>query len=147
VFKVVPIEVVAPRPFPLVSRSVVFKVVPIEGAALVNGYPQKKAAEMTGEALVALTLSGLRDERDARGGGVRDNVAPVFVETTQVRGGASASKAVWPAQRGTCPPQRPLIGLEDTGHLLLLLLLLLWAYPHRPPPEDVIIPVNHLSPI
>ena len=41
-----------------------FKVIPIEGEAHVNGYPQKKAAEMTGEALVALTLSGLRGGGD-----------------------------------------------------------------------------------
>ena len=61
-----------------------FKVVPIEGDSLVNGYPQKHAAEMTGEALVALTLSGLREEADAQGR-PRDNVAPAFVETTQVR--------------------------------------------------------------
>jgi len=35
-------------------------VVPIEGAQLINGAPQKLAQEMAAEALIALTLTSLR---------------------------------------------------------------------------------------
>lgn len=41
---------------------VVFKVVPVEGAQLINGAPQKLAQEMAAEALIALTLTSLRHE-------------------------------------------------------------------------------------
>jgi serine/threonine-protein kinase haspin len=44
--------------------ATVFKIIPIEGSQHVNGFPQKKAADLTGEALVSLTLSGLRNDRD-----------------------------------------------------------------------------------
>jgi hypothetical protein len=39
----------------------VFKVVPVEGSELVNGAAQKRAGEMAAEALIALTLSRLRE--------------------------------------------------------------------------------------
>ena len=38
----------------------VFKIVPMEGAMLVNGEPQKGAAEMLAEVEIALALSALR---------------------------------------------------------------------------------------
>lgn len=48
-----------------VSRSMVVKIIPIEGQRQVNGYPQRKAGDMTGEALVSLAVSGLRRAQDA----------------------------------------------------------------------------------
>lgn len=47
------------------SRSMVVKIIPIEGQRQVNGYPQRKAGDMTGEALVSLAVSGLRRAQDA----------------------------------------------------------------------------------
>ena len=38
----------------------VFKIVPMEGDTLVNGEPQKRAAEMLAEVEIALALSALR---------------------------------------------------------------------------------------
>ncbi|KAG1655770.1 hypothetical protein FOA52_008477 [Chlamydomonas sp. UWO 241] len=61
----------------------VVKIIPIEGPTHVNGYAQKSAGNMTGEALVALTLSGLRRECDADGAR-REHVAPSFVDTSRV---------------------------------------------------------------
>ena len=40
--------------------SVVFKIVPMEGAALVNGERQKGAADLLAEVEIALALSALR---------------------------------------------------------------------------------------
>ncbi|GAX83992.1 hypothetical protein CEUSTIGMA_g11417.t1 [Chlamydomonas eustigma] len=59
----------------------VFKVVPIEGSRPVNGYPQKRAHEMSGEALVALTLSHLTAGSGSAG---LENMSPCFVKTSQV---------------------------------------------------------------
>lgn len=45
---------------------VVFKIVPMEGSTLVNGEPQKRAAEMLAEVEIALALSALRGPVGAR---------------------------------------------------------------------------------
>ena len=67
--------------------SHVLKVIPIEGDRLVNGWPQKKAQEMTGEVLVALTLSSLSSSSSSviisEGEKSRDNMSPCFVETSE----------------------------------------------------------------
>ena len=44
-------------PFP--GADTVFKIVPMEGTLLVNGEPQKSAAEILAEVAIALTLSQL----------------------------------------------------------------------------------------
>lgn len=49
------------------SGSVVFKLVPMEGDNLINGWPQKGAADLLGEAVIAIALSGLGEEADAAG--------------------------------------------------------------------------------
>ena len=41
--------------------QVVFKIVPLEGALLVNGEVQKRSQEILAEVAIALTLSRLRD--------------------------------------------------------------------------------------
>ena len=46
------------RVFPL---QVVFKIVPLEGALLVNGETQKRSEEILAEVAIALTLSRLRE--------------------------------------------------------------------------------------
>ncbi len=43
---------------------IVFKIIPIEGEQLVNNAPQKRAHEMAAEALIALTLSRLKEDTD-----------------------------------------------------------------------------------
>ena len=43
------------------ARQVVFKIVPLEGAVLVNGEVQKRSEEILAEVAIALTLSRLRD--------------------------------------------------------------------------------------
>lgn len=43
------------------ARQVVFKIVPLEGALLVNGEVQKRSQEILAEVAIALTLSRLRD--------------------------------------------------------------------------------------
>ena len=58
----------------------------------VNGYPQKKASEMTGEALVSLTLSGLRNHTGA--GGVCSRTTLVRVDMLRIHTGA-ARHARW----------------------------------------------------
>lgn len=40
--------------------SLVFKVIPMEGDTWINEAAQKRAGDMMGEAVIALTLSGLR---------------------------------------------------------------------------------------
>lgn len=40
----------------------VFKIVPMEGDTPVNGEPQKRAAEITAEVAIALTLSALHPD-------------------------------------------------------------------------------------
>jgi hypothetical protein len=49
------------------SGGVVFKLVPMEGGNLINGWPQKGAGDLLGEAVIAITLSGLAEEADAAG--------------------------------------------------------------------------------
>jgi hypothetical protein len=49
------------------SGQVVFKLVPMEGNNLINGWPQKGAGDLLGEAVIAITLSGLTEEADAAG--------------------------------------------------------------------------------
>ena len=44
----------------------VFKIVPMEGSTLVNGEPQKRAAEMLAEVEIALALSAVRGPLSAR---------------------------------------------------------------------------------
>ncbi len=48
------------------SDGVVLKIVPMEGDALVNGEPQKRAAEILAEAAVSLTLSQLHPDPGAQ---------------------------------------------------------------------------------
>ncbi|GFH05573.1 protein kinase domain-containing protein, partial [Haematococcus lacustris] len=62
---------------------IVFKVVPVEGTAMVNNAPQKRAHEMAAEAVIALTLTGLRRPSDAAGQPAV-NQSSCFVETHQV---------------------------------------------------------------
>ena len=49
------------------AGGVVFKLVPMEGDNLINGWPQKKAGDLLAEAIIASTLSGLAEECDAAG--------------------------------------------------------------------------------
>ena len=42
------------------AGGIVFKIVPIEGACLVNGFPQTQAFQILAEASISLALSGLR---------------------------------------------------------------------------------------
>ncbi len=47
---------------PCAGDDVVFKIVPMEGDTPVNGEPQKRAAEITAEVAIALTLSALHPD-------------------------------------------------------------------------------------
>lgn len=49
------------------SGQVVFKLVPMEGGNLINGWPQKGAADLLAEAVIASTLSSLGEVADAAG--------------------------------------------------------------------------------
>jgi hypothetical protein len=49
------------------GAGVVFKFVPIEGANLVNGWPQKGAADLLAEAVIARALTGLADGEEPDG--------------------------------------------------------------------------------
>jgi hypothetical protein len=49
------------------SGGVVFKLVPMEGDNLINSWPQKGAGDLLGEAIIAITLSGLAEQADAAG--------------------------------------------------------------------------------
>ena len=42
------------------AGGIVFKIVPIEGACLVNGFAQTQAFQILAEASISLALSGLR---------------------------------------------------------------------------------------
>ena len=42
------------------AGSIVFKIVPIEGACLVNGFAQTQATQILAEASISLALSGIR---------------------------------------------------------------------------------------
>lgn len=44
--------------------QVVLKFVPMEGSNLINGWPQKGAGDLLGEAIIALALSDLGQELD-----------------------------------------------------------------------------------
>ncbi|EIE19929.1 hypothetical protein COCSUDRAFT_54502 [Coccomyxa subellipsoidea C-169] len=59
------------------SDGVVLKIVPMEGDALVNGEPQKRAAEILAEAAVSLTLSQLHPDP----GVTAQNSTAAFVRT------------------------------------------------------------------
>ena len=48
------------------GADTVFKIVPMEGTLLVNGEPQKSAAEILAEVAIALTLSQLHPDPGAR---------------------------------------------------------------------------------
>lgn len=50
------------------SSGVVFKLVPMEGDNLINGYEQKKAGDLLAEAIIASTLTALSEECDHTGG-------------------------------------------------------------------------------
>ena len=50
------------------ASGVVFKIVAMEGDAPYNGCPQKGAADILAEGVIALTLSQLRERADAAGG-------------------------------------------------------------------------------
>lgn len=49
------------------SSGIVFKLVPMEGDNLINGYEQKKAGDLLTEAIIASTLSALAEEADPLG--------------------------------------------------------------------------------
>ena len=49
------------------SGQVVLKFVPMEGSNLINGWPQKGAGDLLGEAVIALALTDLAQERDESG--------------------------------------------------------------------------------
>lgn len=49
------------------SSGIVFKLVPMEGDNLINGFEQKKAGDLLAEAIIASTLSGLTEECDLTG--------------------------------------------------------------------------------
>jgi len=51
------------------SGQVVLKFVPMEGSNLINGWPQKGAGDLLGEAIIARALTELGHERDEAGGG------------------------------------------------------------------------------
>lgn len=53
------------------SGQVVLKFVPMEGPNLINGWPQKGAGDLLGEAVIALALTDLAQERDESGGEAR----------------------------------------------------------------------------
>jgi serine/threonine-protein kinase haspin len=61
------------------AGGVVLKIVPMEGAALVNGEPQKRAAEILAEVEIAGALSRLRDGGGTAGDGAA-NATSGFVE-------------------------------------------------------------------
>ncbi|WIA16133.1 hypothetical protein OEZ85_012851 [Tetradesmus obliquus] len=65
------------------SGSVVFKLVPMEGDNLTNGWPQKGAADLLGEAVIAIALSGLGEEADAAGNPYPSHTQ-AFVKTHRV---------------------------------------------------------------
>lgn len=50
------------------SGQVVLKFVPMEGPNLINGWPQKGAADLLGEALIARALTDLGTDTDESGG-------------------------------------------------------------------------------
>jgi len=60
------------------GKSLVFKIVPMEGSCLVNGERQKTAEEMLAEVTVSLRLSGLRE--GFAGGHRTENATRGFVE-------------------------------------------------------------------
>jgi hypothetical protein len=79
-------------PYPTLCRSV-FKVIPIEGSTPINGGPQKRAAEVVAEALMALELSQLRSSTGTNSGGgknvdvgqmLQSNITMGFVNTYKV---------------------------------------------------------------
>lgn len=49
------------------GNGTVFKIVPMEGPQLINNAPQKNAGDLMAEAVIALTLSRLRHDKDASG--------------------------------------------------------------------------------
>lgn len=49
------------------SGQVVLKFVPMQGTNLINGWPQKGAADLLGEAVIALALTDLSREVDESG--------------------------------------------------------------------------------
>jgi serine/threonine-protein kinase haspin len=49
------------------AAGVVLKIVPMEGPQFINDAPQKLAADLQAEALIALTLTRLKDARDVSG--------------------------------------------------------------------------------
>jgi serine/threonine-protein kinase haspin len=60
------------------SGQVVLKFVPMEGDNLINGWPQKGAGDLLGEAVIALALTDLGREVDESGEGGRGFV---YVDT------------------------------------------------------------------
>ena len=44
------------------AEGIVFKIVPIEGSCLVNGFAQTQAFQVLAEASISLALSGLRQQ-------------------------------------------------------------------------------------
>ena len=63
--------------------SIVVKLIPMEGDVEINGAPQKGAADLMAEAVIALTLSGLRAREGARGERLH-SATPAFVRTCRV---------------------------------------------------------------
>lgn len=59
------------------SGQVVFKFVPMEGCNLINGWPQKGAGDLLGEAIIALALTDLRQDRDDAGEAAARQPTPV----------------------------------------------------------------------
>ncbi|KAK9864831.1 hypothetical protein WJX84_011707 [Apatococcus fuscideae] len=61
------------------AGGIVFKIVPIEGACLVNGFPQTQAFQILAEASISLALSGLRHSGELHGGPTNSTIG--FAET------------------------------------------------------------------
>eukprot|EP00775_Hariotina_reticulata_P005959 gene5959-6198_t len=65
------------------AGQVVCKLVPIEGDHLVNGWPQKGAADLMAEAIISQTLSTLSEEADVAGS-LHSSHTKAFVTTHRV---------------------------------------------------------------
>jgi hypothetical protein len=49
----------------------------MEGSNLINGWPQKGAGDLLGEAIIALALTDLRQDRDEAGEAADRQLTPV----------------------------------------------------------------------
>jgi hypothetical protein len=96
--------------------GLVVKIIPLEGAAPVNGAPQKGAGDLMAEAAIALALSGLRAEEGPAG--ERARAGPRAVGAAPPPPPPPARAPVQPFVSGTGPLPAP--HALDTGLLAML---------------------------